>query len=205
MLRGLGDRITYANVMSTLAVFIALGGSAYAASKIDGSDIKKRSLTGRQFKSDSIGRRVVKESSLRTVPQASNALRLRGLPVKSFADRCPQAFVRTIPFSDVCIEIAARPPQPSRGAAYDCALTDNRDGFGRRLPTHWELMTALADPRIQLAAGGELTSNIDPSGTPGQLNVIYETDEFGGTGIVPESGDNSAKSFRCVADPTNVN
>ena len=31
MLRQIRNRLTYANVMSTLAVFIALGGSSYAA------------------------------------------------------------------------------------------------------------------------------------------------------------------------------
>lgn len=205
MLKRLRNRITYANVVSTLALFIALGGGvAYAASKIDGSDIRKRSLTSKQFKSDSIGRRVVKESSLRTVPRASNALRLGGLPAKAFLDGCPQAFVRTIAISDVCVEVTARQPHSYRGAALDCALTDNRDGFGRRLPTHEELMTALTDPQIQLAPGGELTSNVYPSSTPGQLDVLYITAEDGNVGITPDSAD-GAKSFRCVADPMNVN
>jgi hypothetical protein len=204
MLSGLRDRITYANVMSTLALILALGGgAAYAASKIDGSDIRKRSLTSKQFKSDSIGRRVVKESSLRTVPRAFNALRLGGLPAKSFADGCPRAFVLTKSSSDVCVEVDAHPPDSYRGASFYCALTDNRDGFGRRLPTHGELMTALADPRIQLAPGGELTSNVYPSSTPGKLDVLYVTEENGNVGITPDSGD-GAKSFRCVADPTNL-
>ena len=34
----LRQRLTYANVMSTLAVFIALGGSSYAALTISGSE-----------------------------------------------------------------------------------------------------------------------------------------------------------------------
>ena len=61
MLRALLDRLTYANVVATVALFLALGtGGAYAVSKIDGSDIRKHSLTGRQFKANSIGSRVVK-------------------------------------------------------------------------------------------------------------------------------------------------
>lgn len=101
MLSGLRDRITYANVVSTLALFIALGGGvAYAASKIDGSDIRKHSLTSRQFKSDSIGRRVVKESSLGPVPRAFNALRLGGLPQRALSTAalkhlCKRVRVRT--------------------------------------------------------------------------------------------------------------
>jgi hypothetical protein len=47
MLRALLDRLTYANVVATVALFLAVGtGGAYAVSKIDGSDIRKHSLTG---------------------------------------------------------------------------------------------------------------------------------------------------------------
>ena len=33
-------RLTYSNVMATIAVFIALGGSSYAAVKITGKNVK---------------------------------------------------------------------------------------------------------------------------------------------------------------------
>ena len=48
MLAKLRSRLTYANVMSTLAVFIALGGSSYAAFTINGSSIQNRSISGPQ-------------------------------------------------------------------------------------------------------------------------------------------------------------
>ena len=37
-------RLTYANVVSTLCLFIVLGGGAYAAATIDGADLKARSV-----------------------------------------------------------------------------------------------------------------------------------------------------------------
>ena len=46
MLRKLRPRLTYANVMATVAVFIALGGSAYAAATITGAEVVDESLTG---------------------------------------------------------------------------------------------------------------------------------------------------------------
>ena len=46
MFRSLRSRLTYANVMSTLAVFIALGGSSYAAVSLNGRDLKHRSVPG---------------------------------------------------------------------------------------------------------------------------------------------------------------
>ena len=39
-------RITYANAMATVAVFIALGGSSYAALKVTGRNVKDGTLTG---------------------------------------------------------------------------------------------------------------------------------------------------------------
>lgn len=204
MLRALRDRLTYANVVATLALLIAVGGgSAYAVSKIDGSDIKKRSLTGNQFKSNSIGGRVVKESSLKPVPRAQNSARLGGQPATRFLDSCPQAFVPTIPIADVCVETQAHPPASYRSAAFDCSLTDNRERAGRRLPTHQELMVALATPQVQLAPGGELTGEVYPSSSkPGEVDVLFVSDEGGSIGLVPGNAD-GAKSFRCVADPMN--
>jgi hypothetical protein len=59
--RAVAPRITYANVVATLALFVALGGSSYAAVKIGSTqikdnsikskDVKNRSLLSRDFKS----------------------------------------------------------------------------------------------------------------------------------------------------------
>jgi hypothetical protein len=200
MLRVPRPRLTYANVVATLALFIAVGGSgAYAVSKIDGSDIRKRSLSGAQFKSNSIGSRVVKESSLRPVPRAQNSARLGGQPAERFLVSCPQA---TVAISDVCVEVQAHPPTSYRSAAFDCSLIDSQERAGRRLPTHAELMTALAKPEIQLAPGGELTGEVYPSSAVGKVDVLYVSEENGSVGVVPDDG-TGAKSYRCVADPMN--
>ena len=47
-------RLTYANVMASIAVFAALGGSAYAAGMLTGSDIKNGSLTTLDVKNRSL-------------------------------------------------------------------------------------------------------------------------------------------------------
>ena len=43
-MRILGSRLTYANVMATLAVFIALGSAAYAADTVGSADVIDDSL-----------------------------------------------------------------------------------------------------------------------------------------------------------------
>jgi hypothetical protein len=46
----LRHRLSYANVMATVAVFIALGGSSYAALRITGRNVPKDALTGADIK-----------------------------------------------------------------------------------------------------------------------------------------------------------
>lgn len=46
--------LTYANVLATLALFVALGGSAYAATLITGKQIKDGSITSADIKNGSL-------------------------------------------------------------------------------------------------------------------------------------------------------
>ena len=83
MLAKLRVRLTYANVMATVAVFIALGGSTYAAATISGRQLKNRSVAGSKLKKNSVTGKEVKESKLGKVPSAStasNAKALGGIP-----------------------------------------------------------------------------------------------------------------------------
>ena len=83
MLRHARPRPSPALVVSVVALFVALGGSAYALT-ITGSQVKDGSLTGadiknkslnaaRELKINSIGGRTVKESRLGPVPRATRA------------------------------------------------------------------------------------------------------------------------------------
>jgi hypothetical protein len=63
----LKQRLTYANVMATIAVFVALGGSSYAAVRITGKQVADSSLTGRDIKNGSVTGADVKNRSLRAL------------------------------------------------------------------------------------------------------------------------------------------
>ena len=60
MLIRLRRKLTYANVVSSLCLFVLLGGSAYAAAKITGKNVKNGSLTGRDVKNNSLTGKDVK-------------------------------------------------------------------------------------------------------------------------------------------------
>ena len=52
-------RITYANVMATLALFLTLGGTAMAAITITGRNVADRSLTSADVKASSLDEGIV--------------------------------------------------------------------------------------------------------------------------------------------------
>jgi hypothetical protein len=202
MLTRIRARLSYANVVATLALFVALGtGSSYAVSKISGSQIRNASIAGKKLKRNTIGGKRIKESRLGTVPSARNARRIGGLTAQQLLLRCPQG---TLAAADVCVETQARAPANYTSAVITCGGTDGPPRPGRRLPTHGELRRAFdLDQMGPIAAGGELTSEVYPSGSsPGSVDVLYMTDELGSVGLVP-NGPGGERAFRCVADPLN--
>ena len=112
--RFLVRRLSFANVVSLLALFVALGGSSYAALNVGsdeiannsvrskdlrnndvrgrdirkgtvrGTDIRDNDLQGRDIRDDTISGADVKESGLATVPNAVNAQTLAGKPESAF-------------------------------------------------------------------------------------------------------------------------
>ncbi len=64
-------------------------------------------------------------------------------------------------------------------------------------------MTAIGEPGIALADGGELTRNVFPSASkPGQVDVLYVTTNVGNVAVTSDTAV-GAKAFRCVTDPLN--
>ena len=198
MLAKLRSRLTYANVMSTLAVFIALGGSSYAAFTISGSSIQNRSISGHKLAT-------TRSPAARSKSQRSPACRERVTRTSSRAcePRTSRSSARaTRSRSRTSASSAHRgPPPPTAARCCMCLQVGTPAGPGRRLPTHGELLAALA--AVQLAAGGELTANVYPSGSdPGRLDDLYVTDQVGGVALTPDTAA-GAKAYRCVTDPLN--
>lgn len=201
MLDTVRRRLTYANVMSTLAVFIALGGSSYAAIAINGRDIKNRSIPATKLRTNTLTGAQIRESTLGRVTRAriaDNATRLEGLPAAVFKIRCP---IDTFPAADVCLELTSRAALTYGGAVSTCMSVGTPTGPGRRLPTYNELMAGLAS--FDLAPGGELTSLVYPStANPGRVDALVITTETGGAVLTPDTAAGS-KAYRCVTDPLN--
>jgi hypothetical protein len=85
--RSIISRLTYANVVSSICLFILLGGSAYAAAKINGSQIKNRTVAGKKLKLNTVTGNEVDESKLGQVPSADSAVEAEGAQFAGNAQR----------------------------------------------------------------------------------------------------------------------
>ena len=77
--------LCFANVVACLSLVVALGGTAYAVSKIDGSDIRNGSIEGKKIAKDALSGRQIRESTLRDVRSARTSaiteqLKVSGTP-----------------------------------------------------------------------------------------------------------------------------
>ena len=66
----MGPRLTFANVMSVIAVFIALGGASYAAIKLP-----KNSVGSRQIKKNAVNAAKIKKNSINSAKVKNGSLR----------------------------------------------------------------------------------------------------------------------------------
>jgi len=196
MLEKLRRHLSYANVMATLAVFIALGGSSYAVTRLSGSQLKNRSVRAAKIARNTLTGTEIRESRLASVP---NANKLGGLTARQLKIQCPPD---TVPFADGCVEKIARPPAAYSVAARTCANHGTPQGPGRRLPTWGELLTAAGINGL-LAPGGELTSEtMYLASSPDGVGTLFVVDSVGTVGVTPDTGP-GAKAYRCVTDPLN--
>jgi hypothetical protein len=59
--------------VALVALFVALGGTSYAVSKIDGRRLKAASVSGAKLRKNTLGGREIRESALGRVPRAATA------------------------------------------------------------------------------------------------------------------------------------
>ena len=181
MLARFRARLTFANVVSMLALFIALGSGAYAAVRIDGSTIKlnsipgnrlmKRTVAGVRLSDDSVTGRQVKESSLGRVPRALSAATADD--ANALGTLTPDAFQRRITggCSTAVVSVGADgSTQCSSGAIF---------GLSRTVAVNHGLnFGTFGNLSIGLSCGGTNDSFlrillINQSGFPATLNWLY--------------------------------
>lgn len=196
-------RLTYANVMATIAVFVALGGSSYAVTRISGSQLKNNSVVGKKLKRNTLGGVRIKESRLGRVPRAARADRLAGLTAEQLQQRCPPD---TVHRTGACVERSAR-PAAQYSLAVDTCQTDAFKAFAEgagRLPTWGELYRTVNGGGTALTPPGELTADIADVRADGRVMAVVLIDPGGTSALVPNTtSDGGARPYRCAMDPAN--
>src|SRR4051812_3825741 len=149
--------LSYANVVATLALVLAVGGTSYAASQINGKNLKNRSVAGKKLKKNTVTGTEVREAKLGKVPSATradsaaqadnaatadtaagsttsaNASKLGGATPESYRVSCPGGMIRAL---DECFEANLRAASTLPLALETCGKA------GRRVPTFPELEAA---------------------------------------------------------------
>ena len=74
-MRHLASQLTYANVVSTLCLFVVLGGSAYAGTLLTGRDVKNESLTSADVRNGTLRGADVRDGTLTAGDFAFGTLR----------------------------------------------------------------------------------------------------------------------------------
>lgn len=148
-------KLTYSNVVATLALVIAVGGaSAFAATQLAKNSVGSKQLKKNAVTTAKIKNRAVTAAKLSgAVPSAVNAQTLGGLSVDQVTQgsklRCPAG---TELVAGVCFDNAPRSPDTFYAAVETCA------GVGR-----------------SLASVGEMTGYLDVKGGPKSVNFWFDT------------------------------
>ncbi|MDX6512087.1 MAG: hypothetical protein QOE36_1591 [Gaiellaceae bacterium] len=208
MQRRFRPRLSYANVTATLALVLAVAGTSYAATQINGKNLKNRSVAAKKLKKNTLTGTEIKESKLGTVPHATqadnaatadtaagatsaaNAVKFGGATPESYRLSCPSG---TILVLGECFETNLRAANTFRLATKECGAA------GRRVPTFGELEGARQNGfTVGVPPNNyELTASVDSS------NTVVAIDPSGNVLDVMFS-DPTLRPFRCIALPTNT-
>jgi hypothetical protein len=172
-MRPMRKALSFSNVMSVLAVFIALGGTAIAVS------VRRNSVGSPQLKQGSVRSGDIGNRQVSPIDTS-----------RALGFQCPAG---TQYVGGVCIELASRTAGSQRIAEERCF------GIGRRLPTVAELQLVRFSPGVSVAGGGEWTSAYVTYRDFNALWGVLVLPDEPYTSLAPRF--DSAFPFRCVARP----
>jgi hypothetical protein len=136
--KAIRKRLTYANVMSSIAVFLVLGGATAVAAKKIGTKqlkansvttgkIKKNAVTTAKIKNNAVTGAKVNESTLGDVPQAANATSFNGTTQQIVKYRASAGAGETVIFAGGGLTITAACNGVAPRVGTYTATTDTND------------------------------------------------------------------------------
>jgi hypothetical protein len=178
MISKLRGRISSAHVIALAAMFVALGGTAFAAARIGTSDIKNGAVTkskihnsavnGRKVKKNSLSGKDIDEKTLGVVPSAGHALSAdrATIAANASADNVMSAVVGK--GANGCTLLRATQPGTNAGIAAGHPGTPKASGCSVIFPrdvTRCTYVAGIGDPSTGEAPAG-FTTTASAVGTP---------------------------------------
>jgi len=206
-------RLTYANVMSSIAVFLILGGAtAFAAKKVGSNEIKGNSITTGKIKKEAVTAGKIKKEAVTTSKIKNDAVTtskikndavttskikndaVTGAKVQdgslTSVDLAAGTLTPVCPTGTVLSQGACFEVTPRAAATYEGA-NDACVGAGRRLPSAAELSGFTR--QVQAIPSTERSGDLF------NTNTSFNVKPDGSFEAVPFA---TAAAFRCVASPT---
>src|SRR4051812_31149642 len=179
--------------MSSIAVFLVLGGgAAYAAKKIGSNEIKgnsittgklkKNAVTASKIKKESITTAKIKNSAVTGVKVADGSLTSADLSPGTLSPACPSG---TQLVEGVCFELA-----PRAAATFNDSV-DTCTSLGRRLPSVNELIGFTR--KVQAVPASERSGDLFTT------NIAFAVES---NGTPTTKAFTEAVPYRCVGTPT---
>lgn len=224
MKQGIRQQLTPALALSTLALFVALGGTVYAAAKINGRAIRVKSLPGNRLKPRSVPANRLKPGVLKGTRVSGpltgaeiNELTLGQVPSAAHADSADSAqsavdaqtalnAVNAVNASNVNGHTAGcrEGTIAFAGACWEASASEypataaNAAAAcadrGATLPQALELAAFAQLPGVSLDAGGEWSANVTTFSGPNAYAIAMALD----SGVLDTALSNEELNFRCV-------
>jgi hypothetical protein len=172
-LKQIRKRLTYANVMSSIAVFLVLGGAtAVAAKKIGSNEIKGNSITTGKIKKEAVAAAKIKNSAVTTNKIANNAVTTAKIANDAVTgDKVKESSLAEVPKAALAVSAESAQPQAfgsiNTNGTVDTANSKNIASSIRLTDGTYCVTAAGFTPR-----GGQVTPIFGGSGgTTAQLNL----------------------------------
>jgi hypothetical protein len=186
--RAIGGRLSYANVMATAAMFVALGGTAWAigANSVGSKELKRNAVGTKHVKENAVGTKELRANAVGSRIIRDNAVRPRKIPDNSL--------------TGAKIVESSLGQVPSADTAANAALLDGLDSTAfQRARTR--VFQVNRDEALDFVAGSTLAQLTVPEGTylalaklsiihPGAGNDATTTCDL----LVPGANNDSQKS-----------